>query len=156
MEVNVFGDEWDGENERPGWQGRQLAVGRRLGSERLGATVYRIDPGQRTFPYHYHFALEELLVVLEGAPTLRTPAGERTLSPGDTVLFRRGPEGAHQLRNDTDRPVRVLMMSSKADVEISVYPDSDKIGAAGQAPDGTRFRVLSPSTTDVGYYDGED
>ncbi|MGN6380008.1 MAG: cupin domain-containing protein [Gaiellales bacterium] len=156
MDVNVFGDEWDGANDRPGWQHRRLSVGRRLGAERLGATAYRIEPGQRNFPYHYHYALEELLVVLEGAPTLRDPAGERVLSPGDTVLFRRGPSGAHQLRNDTDRPVRVLMVSSQADVEVVTYPDSDKVGASARAPDGSSFRVLSPSTTDVGYCDGED
>ena len=37
-------------------------------------------------------------------------------------------DGAHQLRNDMDASVRVLMVSTKADVEIAVYPDSDKIG----------------------------
>jgi uncharacterized cupin superfamily protein len=156
MAVNVFGDDWDGGNDRPGWQWRNLAVGRRLNAERLGATVYRIDPGQRSFPYHYHYALEELLIVLEGSPTLRDPAGERTLQAGDAVLFRRGPDGAHQLRNDTGQPVRVLMLSSKSDVEVAVYPDSDKIGAMAQAPDGSTTRLLAPSSAGVGYYDGED
>jgi uncharacterized cupin superfamily protein len=156
MDVNVLGDDWDGHNERPGWQLHSLGVGRRLGAERIGASVYQIDPGQRSFPYHYHLALEELVIVLEGTPILRQPSGERTLAPGDAVLFPRGEGGGHQIRNDTDAPVRVLMVSSKADVEVAVYPDSNKIGAMGQAPDGTSIRLLAPSDSSVGYYDGEE
>jgi uncharacterized cupin superfamily protein len=154
-ELNVFGDEWDGQNERPGWQTRNLGVGRRLGAERIGATVYEIAPGQRNFPYHYHLALEELVVVLAGTPTLRQPSGERTLQPGDAVLFPRGEAGGHQLRNDTDQPARVLMVSSKADVEAVVYPDSDKLGVAGVAADGTKVRLITRPESAVDYWDGE-
>jgi uncharacterized cupin superfamily protein len=156
MDANVFGDDWDGANDRPGWRTRNLGVGRRLGAERIGATVYEIEPGQRTFPYHYHLALEEMLVVLEGAPTVRQPSGDRTLAPGDALLFPRGEGGGHQIRNDTDSPVRVLMLSSKADVEVAVYPDSNKVGAMGAAPDGTSVRLLASSDSSVGYYDGEE
>ena len=156
MDVNVFGDDWDGANDRPGWKTRSLGVGRRLGAERIGASVYEIAPGQRNFPYHYHLALEEMVVVLSGTPTLRQPSGERTLQPGDAVLFPRGEGGGHQLRNDTDQPVRVLMLSSKADAELVVYPDSGKLGTAGSAPDGTSMRLITRPESAVDYWDGED
>ena len=155
--VNVHADEWDGANDRDGWRSRHLSVGKRLGGEKLGATMYEIQPGQRTFPYHWHNAIEEMGVVLSGEPTLRDPAGERRLAPGDVVIFRSGQDGAHQLRNDTEEPVRVLMVSTKADIEVAVYPDSDKIGVMARAiGDGDPVRMLVQGTPSVGYYDGEE
>lgn len=155
--VNVHGDEWDGANDRDGWRARRLSVGKRLEAERLGATMYEIEPGQRTFPYHWHNAIEEMCIVLRGEPTLRDPTGERRLDEGDVVLFPRGERGAHQLRNDTADPVRVLMLSTKADIEVAVYPDSDKIGVmAGPIGDAAPVRMLVQGRPDVGYYDGEE
>lgn len=112
--------------------------------------MYELDPGQKTFPYHYHYVLEEWLVVLRGQPTLRTPDGERALEPGDCVVFKRGPDGAHLVRNDTDDPVRVLMLSTSSDLEVAVYPDSDKVGVAAK-----ELRVVVPRSAEVDYYHGE-
>jgi uncharacterized cupin superfamily protein len=155
--VNIHGDEWDGSNDRDGWRARRLSIAKRLGAEKLGATMYEIAPGQRTFPYHWHNALEEMGIVLHGEPTLRDPCGERTLAPGDAVLFRCGQDGAHQLRNDTEEPVRVLMLSTQADLEVVVYPDSDKMGVSAHGiGDGDPVRMLVQGTPSVGYYDGEE
>ena len=153
----MHGDEWDGANDRDGWRSRQLSVAKRLGAEKLGATLYEIQPGQRTFPYHWHNALEEMGIVLHGEPTLRDPSGELWLAPGDVVLFRCGQDGAHQLRNDTEEPVRVLMLSTQADLEVVVYPDSDKMGVSARGiGDGDPVRMLVQGTPSVGYYDGEE
>ena len=155
--VNVRGDEWDGVNDRAGWRARRRSVTTPLGAEKLGATVYEIEPGQRMFPYHWHNAIEEMCVVLRGEPTLRDPSGDRRLTEGDVAVFCRGERGAHQLRNDTPEPVRVLMVSTQAEVEVAVYPDSDKIGVmARPIGDGAPVRVLVQGTPDVGYYDGEE
>jgi uncharacterized cupin superfamily protein len=155
--VNVHGDEWPAPNDRDGWRSRQLSVAKRLGAEKLGATLYEIQPGQRSFPYHWHNALEEMGIVLHGGPTLRDPSGERRLAPGDVVLFRCGQDGAHQLRNDTDEPVRVLMVSTQAAIEIAVYPDSDKIGVMARGiGGGDPVRMLVQGPPSVGYYDGEE
>jgi uncharacterized cupin superfamily protein len=153
----VHGDDWDGTNDRDGWRSRYLGVGKRLGAQKLGATMYEIQPGQRTFPYHWHNALEEMGIVVAGEPTLRNPSGERRLVPGDVVLFRCGQDGAHQLRNDTDQPVRVLMVSTQADIEVAVYPDSDKIGVMARGVGGgDPVRMIVQGTSGVGYYDGEE
>jgi len=66
--------------------------------------------------------------VLEGEPTLRTPDGEQRLRPWDLVLFVRGEQGAHQVRNDTGSPVRAAFFSSVSDPEVAVYPDDGKVG----------------------------
>ena len=74
--------------------------------------MYEVEPGNKQGPFHTHHANEEWAIVLCGEPTLRTHEGEQQLRQGDVVAFPRGKEGAHQIRNDTDAPVRVLMLST--------------------------------------------
>jgi uncharacterized cupin superfamily protein len=69
-----------------------------------------------------------MVVVLRGTPTLRTPAGERVLAEGDVVVFPRGPEGAKELRNESEATVRVLIVSTNADPDVTEYPDTGKVG----------------------------
>jgi uncharacterized cupin superfamily protein len=149
--VNLFGDDWSGRRERSGWQWNTLDVGERLAAELFGASVYEIEPGQKSFPYHWQYVEEEMLIVLEGEPTLRTPEGEQRLTRGDAVVFRRGPEGAHLVRNDTAAAVRVLMLSTPSQVEIAEYPDSEKIGVFAKG-----LRLLVRRDANLDYFDGED
>ena len=121
----------------PATPGSGCGLPGRLGGELLGASVYEIPPGEATWPYHLHYGNEELLLVLEGSPTLRTPDGEHELSPGDSALFPRGQEGAHQVLNRSDRACRVVVVSTMVAPEIGEYPDSGKLGLfAGAAPGG--------------------
>jgi uncharacterized cupin superfamily protein len=152
--VNLFGDEWDESagRERAGWQWKRMPVGRRLGSEQIGASVYELAPGQKTFPYHFQMLEEEWLIVIRGEPTLRDPSGERRLEPGDCVVFKRGPEGAHSVRNDTDEPVRVMILSAESHAgEIAIYPDSGKVGLFGPG-----LRKILDETAELDYFHGEE
>ena len=65
--------------------------------------------------------------MLAGAPTLRTPDGERRLAPWDTAAFVPVEEGAHQLRNETDAVARVAFFATRSDPDVRVYPDDDTI-----------------------------
>jgi uncharacterized cupin superfamily protein len=158
--VNLFGDDWDDERSRAGDVWKRMHVGRRLGSELLGASLFELEAGQRSFPYHFHYANEELLMVVAGTPTVRHPGGERDLRPGDVVVFRRGSEGAHQVLNRSDAPCRFVMLSTMRSPEIAVYPDSNKVGVFDQVPgpgkDGEReLRAYLPLDAEVDYFDGE-
>jgi uncharacterized cupin superfamily protein len=106
----------------------------------LGATVYELGPGNFVV-YHFHHAWEELLIVLRGRPTLRTPDGERQLEEGDAVHFPLGPEGAHALTNDTDEPVRYVMASSLQLPEVVEYPDLKQITAQARTGSQTGERL---------------
>ena len=128
-----------------------------IGAERLGGSVYELDPGDSVCPYHYENIEEEWLLVLTGTPTLRDPEGEHELAPGDLVCFLLGPDGAHKVTNRSDTVVRILMFSTIPEtvipgsgdpISICVYPDSDKVGVW---PPGKRLRL----TDAVGYWDGE-
>lgn len=159
MTVNVYADEWDEERTRPGYTWRRRGLRRPLGAELLAASVYELPPGQRTWPYHWHYGNEEYLIVLEGSPSLRTPEGTRALRPGDTALFPRGEAGAHQVVNDSDRPARVLIGGTTIHPEIGVYPDSGKIVAAGGAPptpgEDAPLELLFRLDSAVDYWEGE-
>src|SRR5262249_43392548 len=91
MVVNVFDDEWRQAFERDGYVSRIRPLREALGAERMGATVMELAPGEQSTPYHFQYAEEEWLLVLDGEPTLRTPGGVQTLKRGDIVAFRRGP-----------------------------------------------------------------
>ena len=89
--------------------------------------------------------------MLGGEPTLRDPSGERKLAPGDCVVFKPGPEGAHTIRNDTDEPVRLLMLSCESEAEIAFYPDSGKVGVFGKD-----LRKILREDSEVDYFEGEE
>lgn len=101
---NVNRPEWDLDSSEPPFRRRAMRLGSRAGATELGVTLYEIDPGGAVSPYHTHHANEELLLVLDGRPQLRTPDGSRRLQPGDTVAFPRGPLGAHGSATPTVRP----------------------------------------------------
>jgi uncharacterized cupin superfamily protein len=150
---NLYGDKWDNRDDHEGWRGKDGWVGKHIGAELLGATVYELEPSNRLCPYHTHHANEEWLVVLRGEPTLRTPDEEQTLAEGDVVCFPRGKEGAHQVSNRTHSPIRVLMLSTMIAPDVVEYPDSGKIGARGAKGEPIMFGRPGPT---LDYYDGED
>ena len=87
--------------------------------------------------YHAHHGSEELLIVLRGRPTLRTPDGERVLDEGDVVHFPAGPDGAHGIRNDTDETVRYVVAGTRVSPEVVEYPDLGQV--TGQSKHGIFF-----------------
>jgi uncharacterized cupin superfamily protein len=151
--INIRNPEFSYDADDPdGFRAGMFRFGPQLGASQLGTTVYELPPGQTICPYHYEYAEEEWLLVLEGRPTLRHPEGTDTLEPWDVVLFPTGPEGAHSVRNETGEPVRVLMYSTVRHPAATVYPDSDKIGIwTGNKDDD----VIVLRSSGVGYYAGE-
>jgi len=151
--ANLYADEWDEERDREGWRMKEAFVGDRIGSELLGASMSEVEPGNKLWPYHTHHANEEWVIVLRGEPTLRTPEGDQTLKEGDVVCFRRGKDGAHQIINNTDAPIRVVMLSSRVAPDIVEYLDTGKVGARSVA--GERIVFARPGP-ELDYWDGED
>ncbi len=101
----------------------------RIAGEPLGGAVWELDPGATSGPYHFHHGTLELLVVLRGRPTLRTPEGERELEEGAVVPFPRGSAGAHQVFNRSGDVVRYLMLASHTTPDICEYVDSGRLAA---------------------------
>ncbi len=155
MAPNVFDPQFERGEKPEGFRSRRARIGYELGSELLGLSLFELPPGETAYPYHFHYADEEIVIVLEGRPLLRTPDGERALEPGEAVHFPLGPGGAHQLRNDTDEGVRFLALSSSGRPDVIVYPDANKVGVGERLPRGGGLRAFFPADAAVDYWDGE-
>ena len=150
--VNIADPDLTYDDDPAPFRAGMFRFGQQLGAQQSGATLYELPPGQALCPYHYEYGEEEWLLVISGRPTVRDPDGTHGLEPQDVVFFARGPQGAHQVRNDSDEPVRVLMWSTIVLPTATVYPDSDKVGIwTGNRDDDMLVRRSSA----VEYYDGE-
>jgi hypothetical protein len=132
---NINDPEFDEPRETDGFLALRARLGRQAGAERLGLSMWKLEPGQAAYPYHYHHTEEELVLVLTGTPSLRTPTGWRELDEGETVRF--------------------LAFSSSGEPDVVVYPDSDKLGVYERLPDGGGLRAMFRVGDAVDYYEGE-
>jgi len=151
---NLLQPEFDDVRDHPGFACRRARLGRQAGARSLGASLWELPPGEAAYPYHFHHVEEELIAVVSGRPSLRTPEGWRELEEGEVVAFPVGEAGAHQLLNRTGEPARFLSFSTGGEPEIVVYPDSDKVGLYGRSahPGLSGFYRRSEG---VDYYEGE-
>ncbi|MCB0879556.1 MAG: cupin domain-containing protein [Thermoleophilia bacterium] len=126
------------------------------GTTKLGATLYEVHPGKATLPYHAHHAMDEVIVGVRGTATVRTPRGDVQLGEGDVLCCPAGDDGAHQVRNDTDHAVRVMIFSNRPEVDAIEYPDSRKlqVGVGTWGTDSFRRWILDATATRE-YMDGE-
>jgi uncharacterized cupin superfamily protein len=156
LKANVFTDVTETDSDDPqGYRAGAIKLAPIIGGKEIGGSIYDLPSGESICPYHFEYGAEEWLIVLRGRPTLRRAVGaaeaEEALEPGDTVCFPRGPLGAHKVTNATAETVRVLMLSTMPDMDISYYPDSQKFGVWPAAGEGFLVRRASG----VDYYDGE-
>jgi uncharacterized cupin superfamily protein len=126
---NIWSDEWGEQGDD--WSGGGGLAKALPRGEALGATVYELGRGNFGV-YHFHHRSEELLILLAGRPTLRTPEGSRVLEPGDVVHFPVGPSGAHAVTNESEEPARFVMVSTRDAPEVVEYPDLGQITVQGR------------------------
>jgi uncharacterized cupin superfamily protein len=126
--ANVFTSEFEYDGDDPdGYRAGIARVGQQAGGDELAVKLFEIPPGQSLCPYHYEY-VEEWLIVLDGAVTVRVPGGDQQLARGDIACYAAGPAGAHKVACAGAEAARILMFSSAAEPAVAVYPDSDKIG----------------------------
>jgi uncharacterized cupin superfamily protein len=146
---------FDEPREHEGFRALRARVGRQAGSERLGLSLWEVPAGEAAYPYHFHYTEEELVIVLDGRPSLRTTTGWRELEEGEVVAFVRGEEGGHQLVNRTADTVRFLAFSPSGEPDVVSYPDSGKLGAFERLAQGGGLQAMFRVADKVDYYDGE-
>ncbi len=121
------------------------------GAENTLVSVYEIPPGKAAYPYHFHHCNEETFYILSGHGILKTPEGERPVSAGELIFFPTGPDGAHKLTNSSKTEKLVYLdFDVVHDVDITEYPDSDKIAIWGK-----EINQVYPKLANADYYDGE-
>jgi uncharacterized cupin superfamily protein/glyoxylase-like metal-dependent hydrolase (beta-lactamase superfamily II) len=120
-----------------------------IGARRLGYNFATLEPGALLCPMHAHALEEEVFVVWEGSPTIRTPRGEFQCRRGDVISFPAGDTGMHQLCNKSDAPCTVFLLGNAEPNEVAFYPDSNKVLVRG------RGRLIVRAEPRLDYYDGE-
>lgn len=153
--VSIVEPLFDEERSHPGFNCRRARLGRQAGSEKVGLSLWELPPGEAAYPYHFHLAEEEILILLEGRPSLRTPEGWREMEPGEVACFLVGEEGAHQLVNRTDETVRFLAFSNQQP-DVIVKPDWNAISVAERRPEGGGLAKHFSLEDSGGYFDFED
>jgi len=153
-EVNIHRPVFDEPREYPGFSCLRARIGRQVGTEKTGLSLFEVPPGEAAYPYHWHLAEEEVVVVVAGRPSLRTPDGWRELEPGDVVSFLVGEQGAHQLVNRTAETVRFLAFSNQSP-DIIIRPDSQTLGVAERRPAGGGLAYYFRISDAIGYIEGE-
>jgi uncharacterized cupin superfamily protein len=148
---NINNPEFNDSRDHPGFRARRAKVGHQAGAVKTGLSYWEVDPGEAAYPYHTHLTEEEIVVVLEGRPSLRTPDGWRELEAGEVVVFHTGEAGAHQIVNRTDEPVRFLAFSNAGAPEVVVQLDAGKYGVRDGGSQTTEWFRRGDG---VGYFDG--
>ena len=114
-------------------------------------SVYEVPPKKSAYPYHFHHNNEETYYIISGEGILRTPGGERKVRAGDLLFFPTGEDGAHKLTNSSETDNLVYIdFDVVHDIDITIYPDSDKIGVWGMG-----INKLYSNADNVDYYEGE-
>jgi uncharacterized cupin superfamily protein len=150
MRVNEADLDWDvTDRGETGFRRKKLAAA--AGGDRLGCSLYELPPGEKSWPFHYHTGNEEAMYVLAGTGRLRTAEGTDPIEPGDYAVFPVGEAGGHRVINDGDDTLRYLALSTMDDPDVTVYPDSGKIGVYAGSPPGSD----DPRTV-AGYYRRDD
>ena len=131
---------------------RTARIGEKLGMGKGGCSLVELEPGKCAWPYHLHFAQEELFIILEGEGTLRYDDEQYPVRKGDVIFTPTGRGTAHQIINTSQARLRYLALSSASDTELCYYPDSGKYGAYSREP---RFAFIAREGTGTDYWDGE-
>jgi uncharacterized cupin superfamily protein len=118
-------------------------------SKNLHFDLRLLNPGQFSFPYHFHRHAEELMMIISGTMTLRTKNGLDILKKGDMVFFEMGESGAHQFYNHSDEPCTYLDIRTLFGTDICEYPDSGKINIIPSIE-------IFEKDSKVGYFKGEE
>ncbi len=93
------------------------------GPAKIGFGIVDLQPGCNTKPAHFHSREEEHLYVLAGKGTLHLGTVQHQLIQGSYVHFPAGQEVAHYVSNDSDEPLRYIMVGERLEDDEVVYPD---------------------------------
>ena len=124
-------------------------------ARKLGASIDTVAPGKRSCPYHFHYAQEEMFIILEGSETFRVAGEMLPLRAGDVVFIPPGPQYPHQIINTSSEPLKYLSVSTRETPEVCEYPDSGKYLATASSEGAEAFDAVQRAGQSVDYWDGE-
>jgi uncharacterized cupin superfamily protein len=119
------GSSYPNPHDEPCVERSNRRLGDVFGLADFGANLLTLEPGAWSSQRHWHSHEDELIYVLEGAPSLITDAGEQLLEPGSVAGFPAGSTDGHHLVNNGDGPALVLVVGSRKLEDDAFYSDID-------------------------------
>lgn len=111
--------------------------------------IRKLYPGKYSFPYHFHRNSEELMYVISGEMTIRTPDKLEVIKPGQMVFCELGETSSHQFYNHSDSPCVYLDIRTNMGFDVTEYPDSGKVNVFP-------YGLIFEKDTQVDYFKGEE
>jgi uncharacterized cupin superfamily protein len=96
-------------------------LGTRVGLNRIGIHLVRLQPGRDSTQQHYHDADEEFIYILSGRGLAHIGNERHEVGPGDFMGFP-APSPAHGLENPFDEDLVYLMGGERNVVDAVHYP----------------------------------
>ena len=124
-------DETNGTNypapfDTPCLKRRKQAIGDAGGLTQFGAHIITLPPGAWSSQRHWHSREDELVMILDGHPTLIDDSGETVLKPGDLTVHPAGDGNGHHMKNLSSKDVRFLIIGTRnPETDHAFYPDID-------------------------------
>ena len=122
---------------------------RQANAKNLMFDIRKLPPGEYSFPYHFHRNAEEVMLVISGSMTLRSPQGFQIVNEREVLFFETGEGGAHQFFNHTADPCTYFDVKSFCGMDVVVYPDSGKIMIS-------QYNEVFGAETRVDYFKNEE
>jgi uncharacterized cupin superfamily protein len=136
-------------------------IGALVGASKLGCQLHIVPAGKKAFPRHNHHANEEMFYVVTGEGSYRLGEETFAIRAGDVISAPAGDVStAHQIINTSGGELVYLAFSTRHDLDVAEYPDSQKFGVASMIPPGggmmsAKFVFLGRKDQAVDYFDGE-
>ncbi|MGC1496427.1 MAG: cupin domain-containing protein [Sulfitobacter sp.] len=109
----------------------------------FGAFIEELPPGSHSSYAHWHRSEDEMVLVLSGEVVAFEDGVATTLYPGDAACWKAGDPVAHTLHNQSNAPVRYVVIGTRSPQDVVTYPDRDRVLHLDRATQTRRYTTLS-------------
>lgn len=121
---------------------RRLAPAARLTD--FGASHVVLKPGGWSSQRHWHWAEDEMVIMLSGEAVLIEDSGRTTIRAGDVIAWAKGVENGHHLINESGADCSYVAISGGDRDGGGAYSDIDMVFTA----EGYRHKDGTPYPTE--------
>jgi uncharacterized cupin superfamily protein len=154
--LNLADVAFDDVEENGRYTSRRGTIGLRIGARKLGYNLTELPPGKAQCPFHNHHGDEEMFFIVEGEGELRFGDQRFPIRTHDVIACPPGGRDvAHQIVNTGTTTLRYLAVSTRGELDVCEYPDSNKMMALVGKPGERNLRGMFRVEETVDYYERE-
>lgn len=114
----------------------------------FGAFVEILPPNSKSSIKHWHMKEDEMVYMLEGKATVIEGDTTYTLNPGDAATFKAGVPLGHCVQNNSNAPVKYLVIGTRSLGDTVTYPDNNSVLTFEREDDGKTMKKRTYTTLD--------